>query len=296
MKCAAGITLYNPEIDRLRRNLDTVYPQVEKVFLVDNGSSNIDEISLLLSLYDNIQLIENKENLGVAKALNQLCQEAMLQGFKWIILLDQDSYLEDDVIEKYCRYTEMEKVALITANFEDENEPIILNSETKPAYEQIHRAITSASFTRLDVWKTVGGFDEEMFIDCVDFDYCTTIEEHGYVILRDNEALVHHRLGHSKEVKFFMFFGRIFGIKKLKKPFYTYNHSPIRTYYYARNLKYYVFKHKGSINRFAEWVGYIKWFVLKLGFEDQKTKKLRAIIKGRIDANKMIKKLKQKQM
>lgn len=293
MKSSAGITLFNPEIDYLKQNLDSVCPQVQTVFLVDNGSENIAETEELLKNYENVYLIKNSENSGVAKALNQLCSIAQNRGFKWVLLLDQDSYLESDVVEKYCRYTEIEKVAVITADFLDENEPVILNSDARPPYETVNRAITSASFTRLDVWKEVGGFDEEMFIDCVDFDYCTTIIENGYVILRDNEALVHHRLGHSKEVKFFMLFGRIFNIKKLKKPFYTYNHSPLRTYYYARNLKYYVYKHKESINRFREWVGFVKWVVLKLGFENDKFKKLCAIIKGRIDAKKMIKNIKK---
>lgn len=293
MRSAAGITLFNPEIDRLKRNIDTICNQVETVYLVDNHSENIDEIKALLSNYKNVELTENKENLGIAKALNQLCSQALSYKFKWIILLDQDSYVEEDIIEKYSRYVEIEKVALLTAAFDDENEPVIVSSEAKAPYEPVHRAITSASFVRLDVWKEVGGFDEEMFIDCVDFDYCTTLEEHGYVILRDNEALVHHRLGCSKEVKFFMVFGRIFGIKKLKKPLYTYNHSPLRTYYYARNIKYYTYKHRDSINRFTEWRTYIKWLVLKLGFEPNKWAKLCAIIKGRRDAKKMIRDLKK---
>lgn len=288
MRSAAGITLYNPEIDRLKKNIDSIFTQVETVFLVDNGSDNIDEIRELLLSYKNVELTENKENLGIAKALNQLCSSALSRGFKWILLLDQDSFVEEGIIESYSRYTEIEKVALLTANFDDENEPVIINSEARQPYEQVYRAITSASFVRLDVFKSVGGFDEDMFIDYVDFDYCATLKEKGYVLLRDNETLVHHRLGHSKEIKFFMAFGRIFGIKKLKKPLYTYNHSPLRTYYYARNTKYFVFKHKNSINRFTEWRTYVKWVVLKLGFENEKWAKLCAIIKGRNDARKMI--------
>lgn len=291
---AAGITLYNPEIDRLKKNLDTCFFQVETVFLVDNGSGNISEIKELLKHYENTKLIENKENLGIAKALNQLCDNASLNGFKWILLLDQDSFVEDGIIESYSRYIEIERVALLTPLFDDENEPKIIESEARVPYEPVNRAITSASFIRLDVWKSAGGFDEDMFIDCVDFDYCTTLLEKGFVILRDNETLVHHRLGHSKEIKFFIPFGRIFGIKSLKKPLYTYNHSPWRTYYYARNIKYYCFKHKDFINSWSERLSFIKWFVLKIGFEDQKFKKLWAIIKGRRDAKQMIKNLKLK--
>ena len=262
------------------------------LYLVDNCSHNLGEIRNLLQNYENASLIENDKNYGIAKALNQLCEISANFGFKWIILLDQDSVAEDKIIEKYSRYIEIEKVAILTPFFDDENEPDIIKSNIEIPYEPVHRCNTSASLIRLDVWKEVGGFDEAMFIDCVDFDYCTTVEEAGYVILRDNEAVIRHRLGRAKEIRFFMGIGRFFGIKKLKKPLFTYNHPPFRTYYYARNIKYYTYKHRYFINRFTEWRVYIKWIVLKLCFEDDKWNKLKAIIKGRKDAKAMIKEYK----
>ncbi len=292
---AAGITLYNPELERLRQNIESILPQVKHIFFVDNGSCNLDEIKALLDGFDNITLICNGENLGIAKALNQMCQAAYEKGYEWMLTLDQDSVAEPELIKKYSRYTEMDKVAILTPYFDDENEPDIIRSSIKTPYEAVHRCITSASLNLLSVWKQVGGFDEAMFIDCVDFDYCTTVEEAGYVIIRDNEAVVHHVLGHSKEVRAFLPIGRLLRIKKLKKPLYTYNHSPQRTYYYARNIKYYCYKHRNTIDRACERRVYFKWIVLKLGFENQKFKKLCAIVRGRIDANKMIKEYKLKE-
>lgn len=292
LKAAAGITLYQPNIERLKKNIDSIHPQVDCVYLVDNGSQNISQIKTLTQNYENIKLIENGENLGIAKALNQMSESAFKDGFDWILTLDQDTVVESELIKKYSRYTEIDRVALLTPCIDDENEPDIIRSSVEVPYEPVKRCYTSASFTLLSAWKEVGGYDEKLFIDCVDFDYCTTLIEHGYCLIRDNEAVVYHRLGHAKEVRFFMPIGRFFGIHKLKKPFYTYNHSPLRTYYYARNIKYYMYKHRNSINRFTEWRVYIQWLVLKLGFESDKFKKLKAIIKGRIDANKMIKEMK----
>lgn len=292
MSICAGITLFNPEIERLKRNIDSILPQVEFLYFVDNNSGNLEEIKELLSGYANIELIENSQNFGIAKALNQICEKAKENGFRWALLLDQDSIAEEELIKKYSRYTEMEKVAIITPYFDDENEPDIVKSRLESPYELVDRCNTSASLVNIDIWGAVGGFDEAMFIDCVDFDYCTTVQENGYVILRDNEAVLYHRLGQAQEIRFFMPIGRFFNIKKLKKPLYTYNHNPSRTYYYARNIKYYGFKHKESINRFTEWRVYVKWIVLKLCFEKQKYEKLKAIIKGRKDAAEMIKKYK----
>ncbi len=295
MKTVAGITLFNPEIERLKNNIDAIRVQVDYIFLVDNNSANIAEVRDLIKQYENIMLIENPQNYGIAKALNQLCELAVSHSYKWILLLDQDSIAGEDLINKYLRYIEMDRVALITPYFDDENEPDIVVSKIDKPYETVKRCNTSASFIRLSVWQQLGGFDEAMFIDCVDFDYCTSLIEAGYVILRDNEAVIHHRLGQAQEVKFFMPIGRFFNIKKLKKPLYTYNHSPLRTYYYARNIKYYTYKHRRSINHFTEWRVYVKWLVLKLGFEKERYQKLKAIIKGRRDAKQMIKEYKLKE-
>lgn len=290
---AAGITLYEPELERLKENINSVLAQVEKVYLVDNASSNTAAFKAQYRNDARITLIENEENVGVAKALNQMCDAAINDGFEWILTLDQDSLPETDMIQKYLRHTEMEEVAIISPRFEDDNEPQIINSESNAAYEQLHRCNTSASLLRLSAYKKVGGFDEELFIDYVDFDFCATLEENGYMIIRDNEALLHHRLGTAQEVTFFMPIGRIFGIKKLQKPMFTYNHSPQRTYYFVRNMRYYTFKHRKSIDARYERKVLLRWMLLKVFFEKQRFSKLKAAIKGWRDGGKMIKRLKQ---
>lgn len=288
-KIAAGITLFNPETERLRENIKATISQVGHLYIIDNDSNNTAGIKVEYSTDDRVTIISNDRNKGVAAALNQMCNAAIEDGFEWIMTLDQDSLPEGDIIEKYLPYIEKNEVALITPKFSDDNEPDMIFSEKDEPFSFIERCNTSASLVRLSVFKAVGGFDERMFIDCVDFDYCTTLIENGYKILRVNNAVLHHRLGEASEVRFFIPIGRVFGIKKLQKSFFTYNHPPLRTYYYARNIRFYAYKHKDSIDLKTEKRVYIKWLVLKLGFEKQKFAKLRAILKGKKDAKKMIK-------
>jgi len=289
MRICAGITLFNPEIERLSDNVSAILPQVEKLYLVDNASANTRDYKLSLVGNGKVEIIENEENLGIATALNQMCQKALKDNFDFIITLDQDSVLEGDIVEKFIPFTDMEDVALITPKFDDENEPDFITSESAEDFEFVTRCNTSGSFVRLTAYNEVGGFDDKMFIDCVDFDFCTTLIEHGFRILRNNNAVIHHRLGEAKEVKFFIPIGRLLGNKKLQKSFFTYNHSPLRTYYYARNIHYYMYKHKDNIDLKIEKRVYFKWVVLKLFFEKEKFKKLKAIIKGKKDAKIMIK-------
>ena len=68
MEMVTGIILYNPDLSRLRENISAILPQVDKVVLVENGSS---DITYLKELEDEkIELIVNEENMGIAYALN----------------------------------------------------------------------------------------------------------------------------------------------------------------------------------------------------------------------------------
>jgi len=288
-KICAGITMFNPEIERLEQNINSILPQVEKLYLIDNASENAGEIKLKFSGNEKIEITENSENLGIATALNQMCRKGIDDGFEWIVTLDQDSILEVDGVERYLEFVNREDVALITPKFDDDNEPDIISSGKEEDFEFVTRCNTSGSFVRLSAYKEVGGFDDKMFIDCVDFDFCTALIEHGFRILRSNKTIIHHRLGEAKEIRFFIPIGRVLGNKKLQKSLFTYNHSPLRTYYYARNIHYYMEKHKNSIDLETEKRVYLKWVVLKLFFEKDKLKKLKAIRKGKKDAKEMIK-------
>ena len=40
----AGIVTFNPDIGRLKENIDAILPQVSELVIVDNGSANVDEV------------------------------------------------------------------------------------------------------------------------------------------------------------------------------------------------------------------------------------------------------------
>lgn len=77
----AGIVTYNPEISRLRENIESIITQVKQVIVVDNGSSNIGDIKKIIKNFERTVLVELNENLGIATALNKIGEYAVQKEF-----------------------------------------------------------------------------------------------------------------------------------------------------------------------------------------------------------------------
>ena len=83
--------------------------------------------------------------------------------------------------------------------------------------------ITSGSMIDLDVWSRLGGFDEDLFIDYVDVDFCLRVRRLGRSIAVAASARLQHRLGARKQ-------GQLLGWD-----FRPTHHAAFRHYFIARN-------------------------------------------------------------
>lgn len=267
-KIATVIVLYNPDLDRLYENINAVIRQTDCVILVDNNSSNIEQIKKMYSSNSKIHFIFNDKNEGIAKALNQgieLCSE----GYEWVLTLDQDSVVPDTMIFEYKKYLSLKNVGILTPLICDRNQKIKYNPKSE--YEYLDRCITSGSLTNIAVWDKCGKFDERMFIDVVDFEYCYRITWAGYKIIRINSVQLLHECGKIREI-------RILGY-----PIKIFNHSALRKYYFARNWAYVKKKHSKKIPI----IFIVKQYIVLIGkillFENRKFFKIKAVIQGLID-------------
>ena len=68
MEMVTGIILYNPDVPRLQDNISSIKPQVDKVVLIENGSTYIGYLKEFED--EKIEVIVNDENMGIAYALN----------------------------------------------------------------------------------------------------------------------------------------------------------------------------------------------------------------------------------
>lgn len=275
MDFLAGIVLYNPELGRLKENLEAIIPQVKRVVLVDNASENIDEIVSLLNLYPNCDLMQNKKNEGIAYALNQILEYAEEKGFKWFLTLDQDSVCSSDLLKVYEKYLDFEKIAIITSRVVDRNFTVRNPFDEKEEYRYVTYCITSGCLVNTVICRACGGWDSQMFIDNVDGDICINYKTHGYHVLSINYGGILHEVGHGKNVRFLWMKDQI------------YNHPAFRHYYIARNRIYVARKYPEEFVIWREVCKEVRNLRLILCFEDDKIAKCKARIRGIRDGFKM---------
>ena len=268
----AGIVTYNPDIALLEKNILAVVGQVDQVVVVDNHSANIQEIENLCVTY-HVLLTKNMSNQGIAKAMNQIFQVAEKKGFQWVLTLDQDSILPERFVER-SKKMQKEKPELeigITApRIYDDNTNTFLKTGSAEYDSYVSHCISSGSFIQVGMYQEIGGFDELLFIDMVDIDFCIRARLAGYKILVLHDNILRHSLGMCQKKRLF---GLEIGVMQ---------HSAERKYYMVRNRiicarRYARYKDTYKIHAVNVIIYY---FISTILYERQKLKKCFCIVKG----------------
>lgn len=270
-KILAGIVTFNPDLARLRENLEAVRGQVDGVVIIDNASNNAEEVLALTSNDRMVDVVNNPTNYGIARALNQAMTWALQRRAKAILLLDQDSVLSPPAVQRLSANFGP-GVAVVAPAIKDRN-----NSATHllpTAREEVDYCITSGSLCDIQAWLEIGGYDESLFIDFVDFDYCLRLRQHGYRIVRDGSAVLLHEIG------------------KITKhgPFTAYHHSAFRLRHMARDMLYYAHKHRHASPELkvrhrgvpATYAVLARKVLIVGLFEEDKARKISALFRGAV--------------
>ncbi len=236
MKIAAVVILYHPSIDIIS-NIQSYYNYVEEVFVFDNSETKLFEQDRFSTL-SKIQYYHDFQNKGIAIRLNTACELAMKDGYQWLLTMDQDTSFSEEAIKNYLKCFEdfegKDKVAGFGTNFKKEKVTTIASCQSK----NVDRLITSGMLLNLSLYNKIGDFDESLFIDLVDNDYCIAAKKLGYSLIEFSHIYITHNLGrevYRSSIK------SLFLIKKNKII-----HSPLRCYYMYRNMLYIKEKYKGS--------------------------------------------------
>lgn len=275
---AAVIITYNVEND-FKKRINKLKGKVDEIIVVDNGSKD-KTISMLKELEREITIIYLEENKGIAYALNKGINYSIKKGYNWILTLDHDSIITDDMIKNMLNCYESfdedfkEKVAMLVPIHVEEKEYKSSDSNSSKvssvSYMEVLTEITSGALTKAEIYKNIGMYDEKLFIDLVDHDYCLYLNKKGFKIIQVKSAILIHNLGESVKKS-------LLGLKMTPT-----NHSPLRRYYMSRNRHYIWDKYK---NDFPQWVlkdkrRFITENLKIILFEDSKIEKFKYIKNG----------------
>ncbi len=200
---------------------------------MDNGSSG-PSVDVLQQCEDGgASIIELKTNLGIGYALNLGCRFWLTRGRPWILTFDQDSKIGHNFIESINSAIDDNSIHPEVAMFA----PVIEDYSTKRSIQSVNEtigvAITSGSCIRSRIFKEIGYFDDFLFIDYVDFDFCIRLRKKGYTIKIVKQAQMIHSIGRMQYYK----------IPRVNFGFTTTNHSAVRRYYKHRNFIFMIRKY-----------------------------------------------------
>lgn len=240
---------FNPNPERFAAQLSALLDQVDQIIVVDNGSQpSVADILQQLSRAQpdfkgsRVKLIPLQDNQGVARGFNIGAREARSHGADFVLLLDHDSVPAPSMVsllvagyQRCIAVPGSQRVAAVGPRVNDLRDPHeypfirlgwlhnrhVRCGDSDQGVIACDFLISSGSLIALEVFAAVGDFDEALFIDSVDLEWCCRARARKFALYGVCAALLDHRLGDHR---------RVF-VKVIKLVV----HSPARIYYMTRN-------------------------------------------------------------
>jgi len=229
-----------------------------------------------------VDLIANRENRGVAAALNQGIEWARARGYAWALTLDQDTMPMDRLVPTlaavYDDARATKRIAVIGSNYVDddpggEDYRRRAGGDVGRGWIETATVLTSGSAVSLRASEVIGPFRDELFIDHVDHEYCLRARARGFSVILARAPLMTHSIGEATTHRL------------LGKEFRTESHPVQRWYFTTRNLIVVVRQYWRREFRWAlaAVVWHVKTTAMMAVFEEERLAKLREVAVGAWD-------------
>lgn len=221
------LVAYEPSVLELTGAIERIAKQVDFVVVCNNSAGAFDYSA------PNVEVLNFYDNLGIAKAQSVGMAWAFEHGADFVLQMDQDSEATDTMVASLLdayRYLSDHgyKVGLVGSQDFDKytqavSRPRVNKGKVVPGtdYVIVSEILSSGSLIPKAAYDAVGGMDDGLFIDAVDFEYCWRLKARGFLVVKNPNALLGHRLGDGKK--------KILGLVSVGVP------APFRHYYSFRN-------------------------------------------------------------
>jgi rhamnosyltransferase len=290
------IVTFNPDLVVFSRQLNSFLDEVDHIIIVDNNSNNIDGIKnqirfFIKSFALDIDLICNKNNVGLGRAQNEGIKFAQTLSTTHVLLFDQDSILDSGFVngllqsenELMAQGLKVGAVGPIYYN-EKTGEIYPISKYYGPFIERVIPTdkpieasflIASGCLISLEIIKKVGYMNENLFIDYIDVEWSFRAKSLGYSVFSSPSSKMKHTIGDERT----SIFGRSISV-----------HSPLRRYYLYRNSIYMIRDSKISLGyKVREITFNAMRFILFLLLSNERVKYFKYSLSGFIDGLKGIK-------
>ena len=264
---AGVVVLYEPTREVLI-NIQSYIKQVIQLFVVDNSENPDTLIIEKIKKISNAEYIGLNKNIGIAAALNIGAKRAIKGGYKYLLTMDQDSFVTPGLVARMIENCgSIEDVGIISPLHRNKFRTQEMHTSI---YEEVLSIKTSGNLLNLKIYQKVGPFKEDYFIDYVDIEYGMRLNLLGFKVLRLNNEILEHSEADLTEKE-------IMGLR-----LYPWNHQPFRWYYKVRNLLFLEDEYREHYPDFfwKEKIHYVKQYIKIFLFEKDKFKKVKFAFEG----------------
>jgi len=197
-----------------------------EIIIVDNGSYD-ESGSEVKKVFPSVYVIQNQENLGFSKAVNQGLQKA---SGRYVLLLNPDTQMKEGAIERLVSFMDAHSDVGVAgaqllnadgskqnsiANFPSLGTELLNKSLLRwlfpkkfPGKErrysgpvEVDSVIGACMMVRRDALDRVGLLDEDYFLFLEETDWCYRMKKAGWKIYHAPQAEVYHFQGKSAETE-----------------------------------------------------------------------------------------------
>lgn len=255
--CAVILT-YQPELAEVTRLIDWIGRQVGGVIVVDNGSiaSCREALAKFVAAQSGVEWLPLGRNLGVAAGHNIGIGRAIERGFRFTLILDQDSLPAPDMVVKLvdgyqALVVRGERVASVGPRYLEYNSgresyfvrfgffgfrKVWCGGDSRGAI-RANFLISSGALLLNEAFQKVGSMREDFFIDHVDTEWFLRAGRNDWKVYGICGARMEHKLGGQRL--------RVWVGRWREIPL----HTPLRYYYMSRN----------SIYMYTNWQYPLRW-------------------------------------
>jgi rhamnosyltransferase len=268
-RLSAVVILYYPAIDKLLRNIRQFIDFVDKLIIWENtpARERINYTTFLPEHKKKIICLGTGKNEGIAFALNRSIEWSVENRFTHILTMDQDSIWDnfDFFKHKILKFFIDPGIGIFA--------PVIYeqNKTSFPELTYVKNVITSGAVYDLKMFKEIGGFREDFFIDAVDLEYCYWANRNGYKTVVLGDSFLKQKYGNVTEHRLF------------NKVYLPANYSPFRLFHIVRN-HIFLWKEYPELSDFEK-KRIIKVYIINrlkevILFEKDKFAKVFSVLKG----------------